>query len=137
MAFKNHISIVGRFTKEPELRKTQSGLAVCSFSLAVERPHTTKDNRATDFFECSAWRQTAEMIAKYFHKGDPVGVEGYMRQESYTDKEGRTVKTWKLEVENFDFLPARKGDAPAETAPAEPAQPEVNMTANADEELPF
>ena len=137
MALQNGIHLIGRFTRDPEKKSTQSGFAVCSFSLAVDRPHTKKDNRVADFFECTAWRDTAELITKFFHKGDPVGVEGYMHQETYTNKDGQSVKTWKVEVENITFLPARKGDVPAETAPAQTEQPAVNTTPVDDDNLPF
>ena len=85
----NHIVVMGRLTRDPELRQTQSGDAVCSFSIACERDFKTKDGRKeTDFIDCTAWRNTAEFVSKYFAKGRMAIVEGRLQLRDWTDKEG-------------------------------------------------
>ena len=81
----NHIVIMGRLTREPELRTTQSGVNVASFSVAVDRDFGGRDGgeRQTDFFDVSAWRQTGEFVSKYFHKGSMIIVSGRMQSRRF------------------------------------------------------
>ena len=82
----NHIDIGGRLTRDPELRYTQSQVAVCSFSVAVERDYAPQgQQKETDFFDCVVWRQGAEFVSKYFHKGDMILVGGRMQSRKYTE----------------------------------------------------
>ena len=100
----NHVSEHGRLTRDPELRRTQSGVAVASFSIAVDQDFTGKDGkRVVDFFDCTAWRQTAEHIAKYFVKGQEILIIGSLRNESWTDKEGKERKRNIILVDRADF----------------------------------
>ena len=86
----NHIAIMGRLTRDPELRRTGSGGAVASFTVAVDRDFAPKDGgeRKTDFINCVAWRQTGEFISKYFTKGRMIVVDGRLEMRDWTDKDG-------------------------------------------------
>ena len=75
----NSTVIVGRLTRDPEVKQTQSGISVCNFTLAVDRQYKSGDERLTDFIDCVAWRHTADFLGKYFSKGDPVGVTGHIQ----------------------------------------------------------
>ena len=97
----NHIVIMGRLTKEPELRTTSSGTSVASFTVAVARDFGTQ--KETDFIDCVAWRQTAEFISKYFHKGSMIVVSGRMQSRKYQDREGNNRVAWDIQAENVYF----------------------------------
>ena len=97
----NNINITGRLTAEPELRFTQNSTAVCSFTLAVKRPHS-KDS--TDFLPCVVWRQGAEYLSKYAHKGDLIGASGAMVSRSYEDKEGKKRTSYDVLCDNVEIL---------------------------------
>lgn len=108
VSLRNNINLIGRLTAEPELRKTNSDIPVTNFTMAVDRPGTNKDNRITDFIDCVAWRQTAEGICKYFHKGDPIGIHGTIQNDDYTDKDGNKRKKTVICLDSFEFMPTRK-----------------------------
>ena len=101
----NHITIMGRLTRDPELRRTGSGIAVASFSVAVDRDYQSKDGgeRKTDFIDCVAWRQTGEFISKYFTKGRMIVVDGRLEIRDWTDKEGNKRRTAEINVNNAYF----------------------------------
>lgn len=84
----NKAILIGRLTADPELKCTPSGVAVASFSLAVDRTYSKGGERQTDFINCVAWRRTAEFIGKYFSKGRLLGIEGVIQTRSYQDKQG-------------------------------------------------
>ncbi|MEE1017929.1 MAG: single-stranded DNA-binding protein [Acutalibacteraceae bacterium] len=95
--------IMGRLTADPELRTTQNGISVCSFSVAVERNYETNGKRETDFINCVAWRQTAEFISRYFHKGSMIAINGSIQQRQYTDKDGNKRSAFEILVDNANF----------------------------------
>ena len=101
----NHIVIMGRLTRDPELRRTGSGIAVTSFSLAVDRDFAPKDGgeRETDFIDCVAWRQTGEFVSKYFAKGRMAVVSGRLQIRSWTDKDGNKRRTAEVVADNVYF----------------------------------
>ena len=101
----NHIVIMGRLTRDPELRRTGSGVAVTSFSLAVDRDFAPKDGgeRETDFLDCVAWRQTGEFVSKYFAKGRMAVVSGRLQIRSWTDKDGNKRRTAEVVADNVYF----------------------------------
>ena len=101
----NNVSLVGRLTKDPELKTTQSGLSVCRFTVAVDRTYS-KDQ--TDFINCIAWRKTAEFISSYFSKGQRIALTGSIQTGSYTDKDGKTVYTTDINVSNVEFCESKK-----------------------------
>lgn len=105
----NHITIMGRMTRDPELRRTDSGVAVASFTLAVDRDFG-KEEKETDFIECVAWRQTGEFVSKYFAKGRMAVVSGRLQIRSWTDKEGNKRKTAEVVADNVYF-----GDSKSES----------------------
>nr|WP_188433834.1 single-stranded DNA-binding protein [Kroppenstedtia guangzhouensis] len=101
----NRIVLIGRLTKDPELRYTPSGAAVVSFRLAVERNFKNSDGeREADFIDVIAWRQLAENVANYMKKGRMVAVDGRLQTRSYENKEGQKVKVAEVVAENVRFL---------------------------------
>ena len=101
----NRIILMGRLTRDPELRHTQSGTAVASFSLAVDRDFKDKSTgeRTTDFIDVVAWRQTGEFVSRYFTKGRMAVVEGRLQLRDWTDKEGNKRRTAEVVAENVYF----------------------------------
>ena len=101
----NHIVIMGRLTREPELRTTQSGVNVASFTVAVDRDFAGRDGneRQTDFFDCSAWRSTGEFVSRYFHKGSMIVVSGRMQSRKFQDRDGNNRTAWDIQADNVYF----------------------------------
>ena len=142
----NHIVIMGRLTRDPELRRTGSGVAVASFTLAVDRDFSSKGNeKETDFIDCVAWRQTGEFVSKHFTKGRMAVVSGRLQKRKWTDKEGNNRETAEIIAENVYFADskpaAQNGSAtaapiafPTQTAPA---AGEFALIDYDDGELPF
>ena len=136
VSIANNVNLIGRMTKDIELRKTNSDISVCNFSIAVDRPGTNKENRITDFFDCVAWRGTAEIISKYFHKGDPIGLHGNLQTDEYDDSNGNKRKKIEICVDSFEFMPSRKQQSDqAEPEPQNEPVPEP-MPVDTDN-LPF
>ncbi|MEG1541346.1 MAG: single-stranded DNA-binding protein [Oscillospiraceae bacterium] len=108
----NHITIMGRLTRDPELRYTQSGTAVASFSLAVDRDFAPKDGgeRATDFIDVVAWRQTGEFVSKYFTKGSMAIVQGRLQIRDWQDKEGGKRRSAEVVADNVYFGESKRRD---------------------------
>ena len=106
----NHIVIMGRLTRDPELRRTGSGIAVTSFSLAVDRDFGGRDGgeRETDFIDCVAWRHTGEFVSKYFTKGRMAVVSGRLQIRSWTDKDGNKRRTAEVVADNVYFGDSRR-----------------------------
>ena len=101
----NHIVIMGRLVRDPELRRTGSGIAVASFRVAVDRDFAPKDGgeRKADFIDCVAWRQTGEFISKYFTKGRMIVVDGRLEMRDWTDKDGNKRTSAEIVVANAYF----------------------------------
>ena len=118
----NHITIMGRLTRDPELRRTGSGVAVTSFTVAVDRDFGGRDGgeRETDFIDCVAWRQTGEFVSKYFTKGSMIVVAGRLQIRGWTDKDGNKRRTAEVVADNVYFGESRKGDGAA-AAPSAPS----------------
>ena len=108
----NHIVIMGRLTRDPELRRTGSGIAVASFTVAVDRDFGGRDGgeKETDFIDCVAWRQTGEFVSKYFTKGRMIVVSGRLQIRSWTDKDGNKRRTAEVVADNC-YFGASKRDA--------------------------
>lgn len=129
---------MGRFTADPELKTTPSGVEYCSFQLAIDRGFKDKEgNKQTDFLPFTAWRQTAAFIDKYFHKGDMIAIRGSVQSRKYDDKEGTKRTAYTIAVEHAEFCGGKKSDggnygndAPPPEAPPEPMQ-------GANDEMPF
>lgn len=109
----NHITIMGRFTRDPELRRTSSGTAVAGFTLAVDRDFSGKDNKEkeVDFIDCVAWRNTGEFVSKYFSKGRMAVVSGRLQIRAYTDKEGNKRRVAEVVAENVYFADSKKEES--------------------------
>ena len=100
----NDHTIAGRLVRDPELRRTGSGIAVASFTVAVDRDIPESDgNRKADFFDCVAWREKGEFVSKYFKKGSSVIVKGRQQSRDWTDKQGNKRKSWELIADNVYF----------------------------------
>ena len=110
----NHITIMGRLTRDPELRRTGTGVAVTSFTVAVDRDFGKNENgeKETDFIDCVAWRQTGEFVSKYFTKGRMAVVSGRLQIRSWTDKDGNKRRTAEVVADNVYFGDSkREGEA--------------------------
>jgi single-strand DNA-binding protein len=137
----NHITIMGRLTKEPELRQTQSGKAVANFTLAVDRDYTEKGaERETDFIECVAWRGTAEFVDKYFGRGQMAVVSGRLQIRDWEDKDGNKRRSAEIVADNVYFGESKR-DAGANGAPSYGIKPaptsDFAVLEGEDEGLPF
>lgn len=100
----NHITIMGRLTRDPELRRTASGVVVTSFTLAVERDHTESNGeRETDFIDCVAWRQTGEFVAKNFTKSRMAVVSGRLQIRNWNDKDGNKRRSAEVVADDVYF----------------------------------
>ena len=108
----NHITIMGRLTRDPELRRTGSGVAVASFTVAVDRDFGGRDGgeKETDFIDCVAWRQTGEFVSKYFTKGRMIVVSGRLQIRSWTDKDGNKRRTAEVVADNCYFGDSKRDD---------------------------
>ena len=106
----NHIVIMGRLTRDPELRTTQSGVSVTSFTVAVDRDFGGRDGgeRQTDFVDCVAWRSTGEFVSKYFHKGSMIVVSGRLQSRKWQDREGNNRVSWEINADNVYFGESRR-----------------------------
>ncbi len=128
----NLIILHGRLTADPELRTTQSGVECCNFTVAVNRPTAQGKPPEADFIPCTAWRQSAVFLSKYFHKGDGIIVEGSLESRKYTDKDGQERKMYSAQVRRLEF--AEKTSKASEQTP--PANQDFQPVADTDE-LPF
>lgn len=108
----NHITIMGRLTRDPELRRTGSGVAVTSFTVAVDRDFSGKDGgeKETDFIDCVAWRNTGEFVSKYFAKGSMIVVSGRLQIRGWTDKDGNKRRAAEVVADNIYFGEGKKND---------------------------
>lgn len=139
----NRITVMGRLTRDPELRKTNSGLSCANFALAVERDiaDSQTGKRETDFIDCVAWRNTADFVSKYFQKGSMAVVSGRLQIRAWQDKNGNNRSTAEIVVDNIYFGSSKKDSrsAPAsDYAPpvADPSADFPELTGD-DEGLPF
>lgn len=122
--------LMGRLTKDPELKTTANGYSVCSFSLAVDRPYKRDGEYETDFINMVAWRSTAEFIAKYFKKGDMMSVVGSIQTRQYEDRDGHNRTAFEVVVNEASFCGSKQSTE--KPKPAQKASQEV-----LDDELPF
>lgn len=139
----NNIIIMGRLTRDPELRRAQSGAAVTSFTLAVDRDFKGQDGqKETDFIDVVAWRNTAEFVSKYFSKGRMAVVEGRLQIRDWTDKEGNKRRSAEVVADSMYFGDSKRegGDAPRPAGRAVdvlPSENEFSEINGEDGELPF
>lgn len=145
----NHIVLMGRLTKDPELRRTGSGVAVASFSIAVDRDFGNRENgeKETDFIDIVAWRNTAEFVSKYFTKGRMAVVSGRLQIRNWQDKDGNKRRSAEVVADNIYFGDSKRDGATGQsfdsgfssgssyTAPAPSS--DFAMLEDDDSELPF
>lgn len=116
----NKVVLVGRITKDPELRKTQSGLSTVRFTIACNRRFAKEGQQQADFIGCVAWRQSADFMANYVKKGALLGVEGSIQTGSYTDNTGKTVYTTDVVCDNVQILEQKRDAQPSYQANYQP-----------------
>lgn len=128
----NHITIMGRLVKEPDLRHTQSGTAVASYTVAVDRDYQSGGSeKQTDFINCISWKGGAEFVSKWFHKGDMIAVDGRLQTRQYEDKNGNKRTAVEVVSNNLYFGGSKKSEGGVNV------QPEFNELDDSEDELPF
>lgn len=132
--FENSVHLMGRLTADPELKTFGDGTVVCNFTVAINRPVAKGEHPEADFVRCVAWRQTAELLEKYFGKGDRVGIEGRIQVRSYETKDGEKRTATEVQVERIAFI-EKKGESTAVTTSSAPTPPESFV--EDDDELPI
>ena len=107
----NHITIMGRLTRDPELRTTQSQISVASFTVACERDYAAGGgDREADFIDCVAWRGTGEFVSKYFHKGSMIVVSGRLQSRRWQDRDGNNRTSWEILADSVYFGESKRDD---------------------------
>lgn len=117
----NRVILVGRLTREPELRKTQSGASVVSYTLAVGRRSSQPGQPDADFINCVAWNRTAELMAQYLHKGSLIGVEGRIQTRNYDNQQGQRVYVTEVISDSVQFLEPKNAQSQQNAYGQQPA----------------
>lgn len=136
----NHVVIMGRMVRDPELRQLDNGTSVTSFSVAVDRNYVDKNTneRQADFLNVVAWRQTADFVCKYFHQGDMIALEGSLQSRKYTDKDNNNRTAIEIVASNISFCGGKNGgNANTATTNDAPATMVANAPSEDNDELPF
>lgn len=141
----NTVALMGRLTYEPELRTTPSGVSLVRFQIACDRNYQKSGTeRQADFIDCVAWRQTADFISRYFHKGSMIGVEGSIQTENFTDKDGNKRKSVTVVANNVSFCGSKAESGTAANAFSQPApsyasadNSDFEEIVDDDDDLPF
>jgi single-strand DNA-binding protein len=134
MASFNKVILIGNMTSDPELKQTQGGLSVCSFSIAVNRRFAKDGEQACDFFTIVAWRQQAEFVTKYFKKGMPILICGQLQTRTWTDNQGNKRYATEVVADEVSFVGNNSNNTEAKT---EPYMPSAYTTNNQNfEEIP-
>lgn len=137
----NKVFLIGNLTRDPELRETPSGVPVCRFAIAVQRPYTSQDGeRQVDFFECTAWRGLGESVARHTKKGKKVAVSGSIQIRNYEDNQGAKRTAVDIVAQDVEFLSPRDNedgfdDEPRQAAPAR--KKPVLQAMDDDSDIPF
>lgn len=126
----NSIVLMGRLTKDADIRSTQSGKVVASFTLAVDRPYTQNGKKEADFIACQIWGKSAEVLGKSVHKGQRVLLEGRLQIRQYTDKNGNKRTAAEVVAERFEFIERKEQTAPQ-------SMEDFGQQMPFDEEIPF
>lgn len=138
----NKLCLIGRITKDPEIRYTANNIAVATFSLAINRTYKNADGGYdADFINCIAFRNTADLLGKYVHKGDQLGIEGHIQTRNYDDKDGKKVYVTEIVVDSLDFTGNKKSEttqtATQETTQNDPYKDFGEAIEISDDDLPF
>ena len=131
----NNVILVGRLTRDPEVRYTQSQMAVARFNVAVNRPKDKNGEQTADFIETIAFGKTAELIEKYFSKGSQIGIQGKIQNNNYTNKDGVKVYSYQVVVDRIEFIGNK--DNTASNSNAEVSDPLDGFTELNDDDSPF
>ncbi len=132
----NKIIIMGRITKDIELKTTENGVSVSTFSVAVDRDFTPKgQEKKTDFINCVAWRNTAEFVSKFFHKGSMIALEGSLQSRSYTDKEGKNRTVFEVVADKVHFCGSKQNNGSGNNGSTYSADDFEEISTDSD--LPF
>ena len=126
----NRIELIGRLTKDPDVRNTTSGATVTSFTLAVERDFASNGEKKTDFINCTAWRSSAEYASKYFKKGNLVAVVGRLQIENWEDKDGNKRSAPEVVVDNLYSLGSKSDNSNTEQSAPAPKNVQSNTRKN-------
>jgi len=139
MAALNRYLAIGRFVADPDLKQTQNGVSVTTFTLAVDKPYNKENQHPeANFLDCVAWRGTAEFITRYFSKGKRILIEGSLQTRTYTDKNGNKRKVVEVLVDNVSFIDKREANdttnynTVSEYSPEEQEEPETD-----EDDMPF
>lgn len=132
----NNVTMMGRLTRDPEMRKTPNGVSVASFSIAVDRPYTKDGERKTDFIDMVAWRSTADFICKYFRKGQMIALTGSIQTRTYQDKTGSNRKVFEVVVDHAFFC-GEKSHTSVRTYGGADVSADDFTEIKADEDFPF
>lgn len=141
----NRIHLIGNLTRDPEFSETAAGVAVCKFSIAVGRAYADQNGeKQTDFFNCTAWRQTADAVARYTKKGNKIAVIGSMQSRAYEDRQGVKKTAWEVQISEIEFLSPHeaqeKGNEPSRgntKGQAKNARKPVLTALDGDDDIPF
>lgn len=141
----NKIILIGNLTRDPEFSETAAGVAVCKFSVAAGRNYADQNGeKQTDFFNCTAWRQTADAVARYTKKGNKIAVIGSMQSRAYEDRQGVKKTVWEVQVSEIEFLSPheaqKKGGEPPRgntCGQAKNARKPVLQALDDDDDIPF
>lgn len=104
----NRVVLVGRLTKDPDLRYTPNGIAVANFTIAINRPFKTNGEQQADFINCVVWRKPAENLANYMSKGNQIGVDGRLQSRTFEGQDGKTVFVTEVVADSVQFLESKK-----------------------------
>lgn len=115
----NRVVLVGRLTRDPELRKTQNGTSVCSFTMAVNRRVQTQGQPDADFISCVAWNKLADLMTQYLHKGSLIGLEGRIQTRNYDNQQGQRVYVTEVVADNIQFLEPKSAQSNNYSQPTE------------------
>lgn len=138
----NKSILIGRFTRDPEVRYTDGGTSIARFTIAVDRRFKKDGEQQADFIGCIAFGKTAEFVEKYFHQGMKIGLEGRIQTGSYTNKDGVKVYTTDVVAENVEFVESKssgsgQSDYGSQYTPSAAGDGFMNIPDGIDEELPF
>ena len=137
MAGLNRVVLVGRMVRDPELKRTNSGTSVTSFTIAVDNLTKAGGERSASFIPCTSWNKTAENVSKYCSKGSLVGVDGRLNQRSYEDKNGQKRSVVEVVAESVQFLERKGATEETESQPEEKSTVAHEGIDSSDDDLPF
>ena len=138
MQNNNVVILLGRLTRDPELKTTASGTEICNFAVACDRGYAKQgEEKQADFIECQAWKKTGVFVSTYFHKGDMISLVGSLRSEKYTDKDGKNRTAWRVNCDQVGFCGGKKDSVSYQNNAPAPAQADSSAVVADDDGFPF